>query len=76
MEKQKRLEREQQLLSKAEDHYIKVLLKQGLKAWKRLIEQSEENMVVRTRLKLAILEKIVLCAEDESSAIFQCVKCW
>uniref|UniRef100_A0A8C6VPG6 Coiled-coil domain containing 191 n=1 Tax=Naja naja TaxID=35670 RepID=A0A8C6VPG6_NAJNA len=59
LEKQRRLEREQQLLSKAEDHYIKVLLNQVLKAWKRLTEQSEENMVVRTRVKMAILEKKV-----------------
>ncbi|XP_070606038.1 coiled-coil domain-containing protein 191 isoform X2 [Erythrolamprus reginae] len=49
LEKQRRLEREQQLLSRAEGHYTKVLLKQGLKAWKRLTEQSEENMVMAQR---------------------------
>ncbi|XP_044298055.1 coiled-coil domain-containing protein 191 isoform X2 [Varanus komodoensis] len=50
LEKQRRMEREQQLLSKAKEHYTKVLLKkQGLDPWKRLIKQSQENMVMAQR---------------------------
>uniref|UniRef100_A0A8D2LRX5 Coiled-coil domain containing 191 n=1 Tax=Varanus komodoensis TaxID=61221 RepID=A0A8D2LRX5_VARKO len=46
----RRMEREQQLLSKAKEHYTKVLLKkQGLDPWKRLIKQSQENMVMAQR---------------------------
>ncbi|KAL8190863.1 UNVERIFIED_CONTAM: hypothetical protein K2H54_062943, partial [Gekko kuhli] len=45
LEKQKRLEREQQLLLKAKEHYVKVLLKYwGLEPWKRLMEQTRQNM--------------------------------
>ncbi|XP_070799924.1 coiled-coil domain-containing protein 191 [Pituophis catenifer annectens] len=62
LEKQRRLEREQQLLSKAEDHYIKVLLKQGLKAWKRLTEQSEENMVMAQSHHCTTLQQKCLLA--------------
>ncbi|XP_007431791.1 coiled-coil domain-containing protein 191 isoform X1 [Python bivittatus] len=63
LEKQRRLEREQQLLSKAEDHYIKVLLKkQGLEPWKRLIEQSEENMVIAQRHHCTRLQQKCLLA--------------
>ncbi|XP_053241209.1 coiled-coil domain-containing protein 191 [Podarcis raffonei] len=47
LEKQRRLEREQQLLSKAKEHYDRFLLKkQGLEPWKRLMQQTQENMVV------------------------------
>ncbi|XP_060090629.1 coiled-coil domain-containing protein 191 isoform X2 [Heteronotia binoei] len=50
LEKQKRLEREQQLLSKAKEHYVKVLLRDwGLEPWKRLREQTQQNMVVAER---------------------------
>ncbi|XP_063161746.1 coiled-coil domain-containing protein 191 [Candoia aspera] len=63
VEKQRRLEREQQLLSKAEDHYIKVLLKkQGLEPWKRLIKQSEENMVMAQRHHCTRLQQKCLLA--------------
>uniref|UniRef100_A0A8C6VPK4 Coiled-coil domain containing 191 n=1 Tax=Naja naja TaxID=35670 RepID=A0A8C6VPK4_NAJNA len=62
LEKQRRLEREQQLLSKAEDHYIKVLLNQVLKAWKRLTEQSEENMVMAQRHHHTSLQQKCLLA--------------
>uniref|UniRef100_A0A670YX58 Coiled-coil domain containing 191 n=1 Tax=Pseudonaja textilis TaxID=8673 RepID=A0A670YX58_PSETE len=62
LEKQRRLEREQQLLSKAEDHYIKALLNQVLKAWKRLTEQSKENMVMAQRHHHTSLQQKCLLA--------------
>ncbi|XP_026537524.1 coiled-coil domain-containing protein 191 isoform X1 [Notechis scutatus] len=62
LEKQRRLEREQQLLSKAEDHYIKALLNQVLKAWKRLTEQSKENMVMAQRHHRTSLQQKCLLA--------------
>lgn len=47
MEKQRRLEKEQQLLKKARDHYEKVLLRKlGMVPWKKLREQAKENLVV------------------------------
>lgn len=47
LEKQRRLEREQQLQKKARDHYKKVLLRKlGMVPWKRLREQAKENLVV------------------------------
>ncbi|XP_077198083.1 coiled-coil domain-containing protein 191 isoform X4 [Paroedura picta] len=50
LEKQKRLEREQQLLLKAKEHYIKALLKYwGLEPWKRLMEKTQQNMMVAER---------------------------
>ncbi|KFW01600.1 Coiled-coil domain-containing protein KIAA1407, partial [Fulmarus glacialis] len=50
MEKQRRLEIEQQLQKKARDHYEKVLLRKlGMVPWKRLKEQAKENLVVAQR---------------------------
>ncbi|NWR85991.1 CC191 protein, partial [Furnarius figulus] len=47
LEKQRRLEKEQQLQKKAKDHYEKVLLRKlGIVPWKRLREQTKENLVV------------------------------
>lgn len=47
LEKQRRLEKEQQLEKKARDHYEKVLLRKlGILPWKRLREQTKENLVV------------------------------
>ncbi|XP_062983002.1 coiled-coil domain-containing protein 191 isoform X2 [Elgaria multicarinata webbii] len=63
LEKQRRLEREQQLLSKAKEHYNKVLLRnQGLKPWKRLVEQRQENMVVAQRHHCFRLQRKCLLA--------------
>ncbi|XP_030121645.4 coiled-coil domain-containing protein 191 isoform X2 [Taeniopygia guttata] len=50
LEKQRRLEKEQQLEKKARDHYEKVLLRKlGILPWKRLREQTKENLVVAER---------------------------
>ncbi|NXS98772.1 CC191 protein, partial [Jacana jacana] len=50
LEKQKRLEEEQRLQRKARDHYEKVLLRKlGMVPWKRLMEQTKENLVVAQR---------------------------
>ncbi|XP_071416692.1 coiled-coil domain-containing protein 191 isoform X1 [Pithys albifrons albifrons] len=50
LEKQRRLEKEQQLQKKAKDHYEKVLLRKlGIVPWKRLREQTKENLVVAQR---------------------------
>ncbi|NXP26125.1 CC191 protein, partial [Scytalopus superciliaris] len=50
LEKQKRLEKEQQLQKRAKDHYEKVLLRKlGIVPWKRLREQTKENLVVAQR---------------------------
>ncbi|KAJ7320283.1 hypothetical protein JRQ81_019794 [Phrynocephalus forsythii] len=63
LEKQKRLEREQQLFSKATEHYNKVLLKnQGLEPWKKLIKQSQENMVVAQKHHCFRLQRKYLLA--------------
>ncbi|NXD07179.1 CC191 protein, partial [Nothocercus nigrocapillus] len=49
-EKQRRLEKEQQLQTKAREHYEKVLLRKwGLLPWKRLREKAKENLVVARR---------------------------
>ncbi|PKU37994.1 hypothetical protein llap_11702 [Limosa lapponica baueri] len=51
LEKQKRLEKEQQLQRKARDHYEKVLLRKlGMVPWKRLREQAKENLVYQDYL--------------------------
>ncbi|KAJ7424641.1 coiled-coil domain-containing protein 191 isoform X2 [Willisornis vidua] len=48
LEKQRRLEKEQQLQKKAKDHYEKVLLRKlGIVPWKRLREQTKENLVYK-----------------------------
>ncbi|XP_077783282.1 coiled-coil domain-containing protein 191 isoform X3 [Podarcis muralis] len=63
LEKQRRLEREQQLLSKAKEHYEKFLLKkQGLEPWKRLIQQTQEDMVVAQRHHCFRLQRKCLLA--------------
>ncbi|XP_038241073.1 coiled-coil domain-containing protein 191 isoform X3 [Dermochelys coriacea] len=63
LEKQRRLEKERQLLSKARDHYEKVLLrKQGLEPWKRLREQAKENMVVAQKHHCSGLQRKCLLA--------------
>uniref|UniRef100_A0A8D0EK13 Coiled-coil domain containing 191 n=1 Tax=Strix occidentalis caurina TaxID=311401 RepID=A0A8D0EK13_STROC len=50
LEKQRRQEKEQQLQKKARDHYEKVLLRKlGMVPWKRLREQTKENLVVAQR---------------------------
>uniref|UniRef100_A0A8B9VFD6 Coiled-coil domain containing 191 n=1 Tax=Anas zonorhyncha TaxID=75864 RepID=A0A8B9VFD6_9AVES len=50
LEKQRRLEREQELQKKARDHYESVLLRKlGMVPWKRLREQAKENLVVAER---------------------------
>ncbi|CAM9657894.1 unnamed protein product [Bubo scandiacus] len=50
LEKQRRREKEQQLQKKARDHYEKVLLRKlGMVPWKRLREQTKENLVVAQR---------------------------
>uniref|UniRef100_A0A8C5X252 Coiled-coil domain containing 191 n=1 Tax=Malurus cyaneus samueli TaxID=2593467 RepID=A0A8C5X252_9PASS len=50
LEKQRRLEKEQQLLKKAREHYEKVLLRKlGIVPWKRLRQQAKENLVVAQR---------------------------
>ncbi|NXA40720.1 CC191 protein, partial [Eudromia elegans] len=50
MEKQRRLEKEQQLQTKAREHYEKVLLRKwGLLPWKSLREKAKENLVVAQR---------------------------
>lgn len=47
LEKQRRLEKEQQLQEKARDHYEKALLRKlGIVPWKRLREQAKENLEV------------------------------
>lgn len=52
LEKQRRLEREQQLQKKARDHYKKVLLRKlGMVPWKRLREQAKQNLVVSAEEK-------------------------
>ncbi|XP_053161850.1 coiled-coil domain-containing protein 191 isoform X2 [Hemicordylus capensis] len=63
LDKQRRLEREQELLSKAKLHYEKVLLKKrGLEPWRRLLEQSQQNMVVAQRHHCSRLQKGFLLA--------------
>uniref|UniRef100_A0ABM5FX22 Coiled-coil domain-containing protein 191 n=1 Tax=Pogona vitticeps TaxID=103695 RepID=A0ABM5FX22_9SAUR len=63
LEKQKRLDREQQLFLKATEHYNKVLVKkQGLEPWKKLIKQSQENMVVAQKHHFFRLQKKYLLA--------------
>ncbi|NXC28096.1 CC191 protein, partial [Campylorhamphus procurvoides] len=50
LEKQRRLEKEQQLQKRAKDHYERVLLRKlGIVPWKRLREQTKENLVVAQR---------------------------
>uniref|UniRef100_A0A670IF08 Coiled-coil domain containing 191 n=1 Tax=Podarcis muralis TaxID=64176 RepID=A0A670IF08_PODMU len=63
LEKQRRLEREQQLLSKAKEHYERFLLKkQGLEPWKRLMQQTQEDMVVAQRHHCFRLQRKCLLA--------------
>uniref|UniRef100_A0A8C4VFJ3 Coiled-coil domain containing 191 n=1 Tax=Gopherus evgoodei TaxID=1825980 RepID=A0A8C4VFJ3_9SAUR len=63
LEKQRRLENEQQLLAKARDHYKKVLLRKwGLEPWKRLREQAKENMVVAQKHHCSGLQRKCLLA--------------
>ncbi|KAG2457301.1 coiled-coil domain-containing protein 191 [Polypterus senegalus] len=58
-EKQKRLEMQQVLQEKAEEHYHHCLLKnKGLKPWKRLLELSEENEeVAKNHYTSVVLQK-------------------
>lgn len=52
LEKQRRLEREQELQKKARDHYESILLRKlGMVPWKRLREQAKENLVVSAEVK-------------------------
>ncbi|KAH0625035.1 hypothetical protein JD844_033057, partial [Phrynosoma platyrhinos] len=63
LEKQRRLEREQQLLSKAKDHYNNVLLKKrGLEPWKKLVEQTRENVLVAQKHHCFRLQRTYLLA--------------
>ncbi|KAF4801754.1 Coiled-coil domain-containing protein 191 [Turdus rufiventris] len=51
LEKQRRLEKEQELQKKARDHYEKVLLRKlGIVPWKRLREQAKANLVYKDYL--------------------------
>uniref|UniRef100_A0A670IF17 Coiled-coil domain containing 191 n=1 Tax=Podarcis muralis TaxID=64176 RepID=A0A670IF17_PODMU len=61
LEKQRRLEREQQLLSKAKEHYERFLLKkQGLEPWKRLMQQTQEDMVAQRHHCFRLQRKCLL----------------
>ncbi|XP_042312657.1 coiled-coil domain-containing protein 191 isoform X2 [Sceloporus undulatus] len=63
LENQKRLEREQQLLSKANNHYNNVLLKKrGLEPWKKLVEQTRENVLVAQKHHCFRLQRTYLLA--------------
>ena len=50
LEKQRKQEREQELLHQAKEHYQRtLLLQQGLAPWKRLMEQCHANAQVSSQ---------------------------